>query len=423
MSSLDAVHSLLLQAPLSQLPSVLSDIRGLLSASSSSGANPQLAQEFEASLPSVLRRLHEKEGKIIRLPGLEQGSIIASEAAEELDQQAAKTDDDHAASSDHAYRDASKTKRFTVDHVKALSTSNETYRPHPTSESSLRSDLDHHLQLYLADHYPEFDAQRPDQGAAGQVWHLPARKLKVIWSKVIEDETQKTSQEEAMAEKLQEDREAADNKESEAADKDGEAAQEGEADNAAIDVETYGTKDAQDDAAAGGLETVADKEIRPDEAYDEEGYEGQEGELIEQEDPLNPTETERYVIKIVSGKSNAGNFWSGRLLSTYVYTPGEQTLDSTLKVQIHYYENGNVQLNTLNNSKITLQDTSPKGIISTIAKYEAKSQDLFEDTYDSLNEKAFKSLRRVLPVTRQKVDWDKVLNYRLGSDLADAQAK
>ena len=34
-----------------------------------------------------------------------------------------------------------------------------------------------------------------------------------------------------------------------------------------------------------------------------------------------------------------------------------------------------------------------------------------------MNEGAFKGLRRQLPVTRQKVEWEKVGGYRLGSDL------
>lgn len=421
--SLADLHSLVLQAPLSQLPSVLTDIRGLLSASSSSGANPSLAQQFEESLPGLLRRFHEEQGKVIRLPGIEDGSIIAAEAAEEIEDgtgsnnSAAEAGSTDASTppSDHAYRDAAKCKRFTLNHLTSTSTSSETYRPTPLSENDLRSDIDEHLQAYLRDHYPELDKQRVDQGACGQVWHVPARKLKVIWSKVVEDEPQKTTQEEAMAEKLEEDKEERG------------GAEQGETDASSsneIDKETYGGESAQQEHGAQSLETTATKEIRPKAAYDEQGPE-EHGELVEQPDLLNPNETERYVIRIVSGKSNASNFWSGRLLSTYVYTPSEGSLDATLKLQIHYYENGNVQLNTLSDTRITLDASvtpSAKSIVAAIRKYEASYQDLLEDTYASLNEKAFKSLRRVLPVTRQKVDWDKVLNYRLGSDLAEAQA-
>lgn len=348
---------------------------------------------------------------MIRLPGIEEGSIIAAEACEDLSAGDAghHTDNQHhhqqqqpgsdvsVPSSDHAYRDATKCKRFTVNHLTATSTSNESYRPNPLSEKDLRNELEEQLQVYLLDHYPELDKQRTDQGACAQVWHVPARKLQVMWSKVVKDQSQKTTQEEAMTEKLEEE----------------------EREKSGVDEDTYGAEGAQEH------DTVADKELRPEEAYDEEEGHEEEGELVEQAEVVSDTdaETDRYIIKIVSGKSNAANFWSGRLLSTYVYTPQDHSLHSTLKVQIHYYENGNVQLNTLNESSITLNDTTAKSIISAVRKYEASYQELLEETYSTLNEKAFKSLRRVLPVTRQKVDWDKVLNYRLGSDLADAQSK
>ena len=37
--------------------------------------------------------------------------------------------------------------------------------------------------------------------------------------------------------------------------------------------------------------------------------------------------------------------------------------------------------------------------------------------FTNLAEGAFKGLRRQLPVTRQKVKWEKVGGYRLGNDL------
>jgi capping protein (actin filament) muscle Z-line, alpha len=39
---------------------------------------------------------------------------------------------------------------------------------------------------------------------------------------------------------------------------------------------------------------------------------------------------------------------------------------------------------------------------------EGKYQMSLNDTYHEMGEKTFKALRRALPMTRQKMDWDKV---------------
>jgi len=39
---------------------------------------------------------------------------------------------------------------------------------------------------------------------------------------------------------------------------------------------------------------------------------------------------------------------------------------------------------------------------------EGRYQSSLNDTYHDMGEKTFKGLRRALPMTRQKLDWDKV---------------
>lgn len=59
-----------------------------------------------------------------------------------------------------------------------------------------------------------------------------------------------------------------------------------------------------------------------------------------------------------------------------------------------------------------------KAIASAIEKHEEAYQKALFATCSDLGERAFKALRRTLPLTKQKVDWDKVLNYKLGSELS-----
>ena len=43
---------------------------------------------------------------------------------------------------------------------------------------------------------------------------------------------------------------------------------------------------------------------------------------------------------------------------------------------------------------------------------ETRLQTSLNDSYHEMGEKAFKGLRRALPLTRQKIDWDKVCIFR-----------
>lgn len=65
-------------------------------------------------------------------------------------------------------------------------------------------------------------------------------------------------------------------------------------------------------------------------------------------------------IAIVDNKYNPNNFWNGRWLASWKYDTQSNKLKGTTKVSVHYYEDGNVQLNAENNfeSQITKKDVS-----------------------------------------------------------------
>jgi len=63
-------------------------------------------------------------------------------------------------------------------------------------------------------------------------------------------------------------------------------------------------------------------------------------------------------------------------------------------------------------------DPSAIEVVKAIAAAERKYQEELNRGFAGLSEGAFKGLRRQLPVTRQKVEWEKVGSYRVGSVLA-----
>ena len=53
-------------------------------------------------------------------------------------------------------------------------------------------------------------------------------------------------------------------------------------------------------------------------------------------------------------------------------------------------------------------NTAASKILALIEEEEGKYQISLNETYQEMGEKTFKGLRRALPLTRQKLDWDKV---------------
>lgn len=141
--------------------------------------------------------------------------------------------------------------------------------------------------------------------------------------------------------------------------------------------------------------------------------------------------TGKFTIQLVANKYNPQNFWSGRWRSKYDIDLQNQTVKGIVYLTVHYYEQGNVsigsdyllaladqlffqvQLTTTFRPEITLPSSSPspqaaKQLLMQIAEQEGQYQSTLHDTYHDLAEKRFKSLRRALPMTRNKIDWDKV---------------
>lgn len=131
-----------------------------------------------------------------------------------------------------------------------------------------------------------------------------------------------------------------------------------------------------------------------------------------------PVENEtKIAILVVSNKYSPQNFWNGRWRSRYVFDPSSNTLSGTIRVDVHYYEDGNVRLLTDKTLSASVPSGTGAGVAKEVATLEKKYQESLNKSFLSLSEGAFKGLRRQLPVTRQKIEWDKVASYRLGQDI------
>jgi len=130
----------------------------------------------------------------------------------------------------------------------------------------------------------------------------------------------------------------------------------------------------------------------------------------------------QIVVAVSSARFNPANYWNGRWRAVWTFTPGSAKATVTFRVMVHYYEDGNVQLNTETNQEVTFSEGSPdvtaKNAFTAIAKTEQTYQQSLDTSYQTMGETTFKALRRALPITRTKIDWNKIKNYKVGSDLA-----
>jgi len=130
-----------------------------------------------------------------------------------------------------------------------------------------------------------------------------------------------------------------------------------------------------------------------------------------------------FVVCIEDHQYSPKNFWNGRWRSQWTVNINGSKAEvlGVLKVQVHYYEEGNVQLVSSKEVKENISvgsdlETS-KALVKLMKDSEEEYQSGISENYQTMSDTTFKALRRALPVTKTKVDWDKIANYSIGKAL------
>jgi len=139
------------------------------------------------------------------------------------------------------------------------------------------------------------------------------------------------------------------------------------------------------------------------------------------------------MIVLTGEKENLRNYWSGRWNSTWTVqfestssssnssTSGSCTISGDIKLHAHYFEDGNVQLISTKSIPVTKlsfnnDDEFTQLIVSLIDTSEGTVQKGLEDMYANMNEETFRAMRRLMPITRTKMEWN-VNAVRLNKNL------
>jgi capping protein alpha len=129
------------------------------------------------------------------------------------------------------------------------------------------------------------------------------------------------------------------------------------------------------------------------------------------------------VTVALAGKNvHLGNFWTGSVRASYtldVASEGKASMSCSFKVNCHYFEDGNVQLNAGKEDKVDVvvgdSKATAKAVASAIDKFEADYHGALEEMYINMSSKTFRSMRRILPINGNLLNWNLAAHNILSS--------
>lgn len=111
-------------------------------------------------------------------------------------------------------------------------------------------------------------------------------------------------------------------------------------------------------------------------------------------------------------KLSLRNFWSGSWRSEFscAINGSSAVVTGRIRLRIHYFEDGNVQMFTdkpsTDNISFTDAASFAAAVTGIIKTAEDGIQGSLEEMYSNMSDETFKEMRRVMPVTRTKMDWN-----------------
>jgi len=118
---------------------------------------------------------------------------------------------------------------------------------------------------------------------------------------------------------------------------------------------------------------------------------------------------------IISAKnSNLSSFWTGNWQCSYTLTKGGNSLEAKLKINVHYFEGGNVQLNVDKTESLECDCGNVDDVLSKIKMFENEFQNTISEFF-STNEGMFKKVRRGLTIQGTKFDWRVAIHDNVNS--------
>lgn len=124
-------------------------------------------------------------------------------------------------------------------------------------------------------------------------------------------------------------------------------------------------------------------------------------------------ESGELTICVSAQNTKLSAFWTGGWKSYYtldVSGKGKKTMKGNIKVVVHYFEDGNVQLHTNMDQSADIEvgdeQSTADAVVKAISKAETSFQSELENMYVKMHQSTFKAMRRFLPMNKQNMNWN-----------------